>query len=211
MNLAEDQFQQFPEGFGFLQALVACNVVVATPEGEQQRIGGRRLQLVEARALGVFVGLAVAGQVGDFLVDDLAAYDNLAVAESFEAVGPHSVGSIRAGRKVAVQLANPLLAVAGFDTLRLAFDEDVAGSLLVFGIGGKDGQIGARFAAAEPQREFDGDILLRIAILADQRFGDFLPDVFFGGFFTLRLAVDEVQYLALLDNDGGWLMRGDHV
>jgi len=85
----------------------------------------------------------------------------------------------------------------------------------VLGISGKDDQIGTRLAAAEPQGEFDGDVLrqgefdgdvlLRVAVFAHQGLGDLLPDVFLWGFLALSLAVDEIQHFALLDDDGGGL------
>lgn len=43
----------------------------------------------------------------------------------------------------------------------------------------------------------------RVAALADQRFRDLLPNVFFRGFLVPRLAVDKIQYFALLDDDDG--------
>jgi hypothetical protein len=73
--------------------------------------------------------------------------------------------------------------------------------LLVVGLLRKDYQIGAGFPAANPHNVFDFDARLPVTILTNERFCDFLPNVFFRGVVTLGGPVDEVEDLALLDDD----------
>ena len=109
MDLAEDDLEQFPERLGLLQSLVARDVVVATAEGEEQRVRRCGFQLVEPRAFRLVLRASTARDVRDLDEADRAAGVTVPIAESLDAVGPHAVGRIWACRHVAVQLSDPVL------------------------------------------------------------------------------------------------------
>ena len=63
VDLAKDQFEEFPEGLGLLESLIARDVVVASPERKKQGIGCSGLELVEARTILVLLASAKLWQV----------------------------------------------------------------------------------------------------------------------------------------------------
>ena len=82
VDLAEDQFQQFPERLRFLKSLVARDVVVTATESEQQGIRSSWLELVEPRTVFLFVVAPELRNIRDFLDDDLTGLDDAGGSKS---------------------------------------------------------------------------------------------------------------------------------
>lgn len=111
VDFAKDEFQQFPKRLRFLETLIACDIVVAAPEGEQERVRCSQFQLIEARSLGFFYLHAEFGNVGSFLELDFAVFNEPPISKPFNPIRPHAVFNIRASGHVTSQLANAILFV----------------------------------------------------------------------------------------------------
>ena len=65
----------------------------------------------------------------------------------------------------------------------------------------EDDEVSTRFPAADAEDKLNGDVALRINVLADQRLGDLLANVLLGRFLALSDYIDEIEDLSLLDDN----------
>src|SRR5689334_20436542 len=122
-------------------------------ESEQESIRRRCFKLIKARALRFLLCLPGTGNVRYLIEPDLPVVVRATVAETLDAVRPHSVSHIRTDGHVALELAHAVFPIGGFHLLGLAFDNDPSAVLLVIIVRIEDDQIGSWFTAAYPNYE----------------------------------------------------------
>ena len=65
----------------------------------------------------------------------------------------------------------------------------------------KHHKISSWFLRSKSQYKLNGDISLRISVLADKRLGYLLTYVFLRSFLSLSTSIDEVEHLSLLNDN----------